>query len=106
VEGAFGLAFGGHHYFDGATESDSMLLMRIGFGVFIGDGGSWTLYYDHRHDGYAAGMKMHGIASGMLGHVGTALQYYVSSEWGVGIRAESGSAHVVGVSLLFRRKRW
>jgi hypothetical protein len=106
VEGAFGLAFGGHRYFDVETESDSMLLMRMGFGVFIGDGGSWTLYYDHRHDGYAAGLKMFGLGSGVLGHFGTLLQYYFSPQWGLAARAETGSAHVLGVSVLFRRMRW
>lgn len=106
LDGAFGLAFGGHRYFDVETESDSMLLIRIGFGVFIGDGGSWTLYYDHRHDGYAAGLKMTGLGSGVLGHIGTALHYYFSSQWGVAVRAETGSAHVLGASLLFRRMRW
>jgi hypothetical protein len=106
VDGAFGLAFGGHRYFDLETESDSMLLMRVAFGVFIGDGGSWTLYYDHRHDGYAAGLKMFGLGSGVLGHIGTALQYFFSPDWGVAVRAETGSAHVLGASVLFRRKRW
>jgi hypothetical protein len=106
VDGAFGLAFGAHRYFDLETESDSLLLMRIGFGFFIGDGGSWSLYYDHRHDGYAAGLKMSGLGSGVLGHVGTLLQYYFSESWGVAVRAESGSAHVLGASLLFRRLRW
>jgi len=106
VDGAFGLAFGGHRYFDRLTESDSMLLIRIAFGLFIGDGGSWTLYYDHRHDGYAAGLKMFGLGSGVLGHVGTALQYFFSPQWGVAVRAETGSAHVLGASVLFRRMRW
>lgn len=106
VEGAFGLAFGAHRYFDLETESDGMLLMRVGFGFFIGDGGSFLLYYDHRHDGYAAGLKITGLASGVLGHIGAALQYYVSPQWGFAVRAETGSAHVLGLSLLFRRKRW
>lgn len=106
LDGAFGLAFGGHRYFDVETESDSMLLIRIGFGVFIGDGGSWRLYYDHRHDGYAAGLKMTGLGSGVLGHIGTSVQYFFSSHWGVGVHAETGSAHLLGASLLFRRMRW
>ena len=105
VEGTFGTAFGAHRYFDVETESDNMLLLRVGFGFFIGDGGSWLLYYDHRHDGYAAGLKIPGIGSGVLGHAGMLLQYYVSQEWGFALRAESGSAHVLGASLLFRRKR-
>jgi len=83
-----------------------MLLMRVAIGFFIGDGGSWTLYYDHRHDGYAAGLKMFGLGSGVLGHIGTAVQYFVSPDWGVAVRAETGSAHVLGASVLFRRKRW
>jgi hypothetical protein len=106
VDGAFGIGFGSHRYFDIKTESDSLLLMRIGFGFFIGEGGSWTIYYDHRHDGYAAGLKVPGIPSGVLGHVGTALQYYFSPTWAVSVRAETGSAHVIGASLLYRRLRW
>jgi hypothetical protein len=106
MEGALGLAFGAHRYFGAATESDSLLLLRIGFGFVIGDGGSWTVYYDHRHDDYAAGLKMSGLGSGVLGHFGTALQCYLAPQWGVAVRAETGSAHVVGLSLLFRRKRW
>lgn len=106
VDGAFGIAFGGHRYFDLVTESDSMLLMRVAFGFFIGDGGSWSLYYDHRHDGYTGGLKMSGLGSGVIGHIGTALQYYFSPAWGVAVRAETGSAHMIGASLLFRRKRW
>lgn len=106
VDAAFGAAIGAHRYFGLHTESDNMLLIRIGFGFFIGDGGSWQLYYDHRHDGYAAGLKVSGLGSGVLGHVGTALQVYVSENWGFALRAESGSAHVLGASLLYRRKRW
>ncbi|MET0388478.1 MAG: hypothetical protein ABW321_21080 [Polyangiales bacterium] len=106
VSGAFGLAFGAHRYFDVATESDSLLLIRIAFGCFIGDGGSLSLYYDHRHDGYTGGLKMFGLGSGVIGHVGAALQYYVSPEWGFSVRAETGSAHMLGASVLFRRKRW
>lgn len=106
VEGAFGVGFGAHRYFDIETESDSLLLIRLGFGFFIGDGGSWTLYYDHRHDGYAGGMKLPGLASGVLGHVGSCLQYYLTPDWGLALRAESGSAHLLGLSVLYRRKRW
>lgn len=106
VEGAFGLAFGAHRYFNVETESDGMLLLRVGFGLFIGDGGSFLFYYDHRHDGYAAGLKIPGLASGVLGHIGAALQYYLSPQWGFSVRAETGSAHVLGLSLLYRRKRW
>jgi hypothetical protein len=106
VEGAIGMALGAHRYFDAETESDELLLLRVGFGFFIGDGGSWLVYYDHRHDGYAAGLKAPGLGSGVLGHPGMLLQYYVSQDWGFALRAETGSAHVLGVSLLFRRKRW
>lgn len=106
VDGAFGLAFGGHRYFGLETESDSLLLMRVAFGFFIGDGGSWSLYYDHRHDGYTGGLKMSGLGSGVLGHIGTVLQYYLTSDWGLAVRAETGSAHMIGASLLFRRKPW
>ena len=43
--------------------------MRFGFGVYFGRSrrarrGELLLVYDHRHDGFAGGMKIGGLGSG------------------------------------------
>ncbi|MDD9934402.1 MAG: hypothetical protein OXT09_12410 [Myxococcales bacterium] len=105
-ECAFGYALGMNRQFDLATESDEMLLARFGMGFFVGEGGEVVTYYDHRHDDYAAGLKLPGLGSGPLGHVGVRASHYFTDAWGASAYAETGSAHVLGVSLLFRRRSW
>ena len=81
-------------------------LARFAFGVYLGDrlrGGELTLYYDHRHDDYAAGLGTEGVGGGFLGHVGTEGFYYVSREWGVSWGFEVGSAYIGWLGL---RQRW
>lgn len=90
-----------------AEDIETLLLMRFAFGVYLGQeparrGGEWLVYYDHRHDGYAAGLKLTGLGSGVLGHFGTSLRYFVTESWGFSAEAEAGSAYVVGVSGLYR----
>ncbi|MDH5671614.1 MAG: hypothetical protein OEZ06_05655 [Myxococcales bacterium] len=101
-----GYALGANRQFDTSTESDEMMLARFGFGFFIGDGGDVTLYYDHRHDGFAAGLKVPGLGSGPLGHFGLHVRHFFSEDMGASLFAESGSAYVVGLSLLLRRRTW
>lgn len=88
------------------ADDESVLLGRLGFGMYLGRGthrGSEViLYYDHRHDDYAAGLKIPGLGSGNLGHFGIAGQYYWSRHWGLGAVAEVGSAYVTGLRVLFR----
>lgn len=88
------------------VDLESLLLGRIAFGTYLGRGahrGSEAmLYYDHRHDDYAAGLKMPGLGSGTLGHWGLAGRYYFSRQLGIGTELEIGSAYVTGLSLLFR----
>jgi len=93
----------------GSRISDNafgLLLARFGFGVYFGDGGRRSgeaqLYYDHRHDDFAAGLGTAGIAAGILGHVGMRGHYYVTRNWGVSGLTELGSAFVAGLSLRYR----
>ena len=82
-----------------------LLLARFGFGVYFGNGarsGEAQIYYDHRHDDFAAGMGVAGIGSGVLGHVGISGRYFFSPSWGVTALAELGSAVVVGASACYR----
>ncbi|HEX6245763.1 MAG TPA: hypothetical protein VFZ61_32790, partial [Polyangiales bacterium] len=82
-----------------------MLLARFGFGVYVGSGprsGEAQLYYDHRHDDFAAGLGVKGIASGPLGHFGLSGRYYVTQAWGASALIELGSAVVAGLNLCYR----
>lgn len=87
-------------------DHESLLLARFGFGFYIGDpdtrGGETLLYYDHRHDDFAAGLKITGLGSGVAGHFGTLTRLWLEPQWGVAFDAQVGSAWVAGVSALFR----
>ena len=83
-----------------------LLLARFGFGVYFGSGatrtGELSVYYDHRHDDFAAGLGVRGIASGVVGHIGGAGHYYFDRHWGASALLEVGSAVVSGVSVRYR----
>lgn len=111
LEGAFTeLCFGvgyGATTFDGiATEGADLLLARFAFGVYLGRSASgWgelSLYYDHRHDDFAAGLKAEGLGSGAAGHFGVALDTSIYGPWGLSASVEIGSALVMGLSAVYR----
>jgi hypothetical protein len=88
------------------SDVEQMLLARFGFGMYLGDpaerGGEVLAYYDHRHDDFAAGLKMTGLGSGIPGHFGAEARYYFSRDFGLLLDAQAGSAYVFGLSLLYR----
>jgi hypothetical protein len=90
----------------GVTSYDTLLLAGFGFGVYLGEaegqGGEAVLYYDHRHDDFAAGFKAPGLGSGVPGHFGLKARYYFDQHWGLGGFAEVGSAWVLGLGLRVR----
>jgi hypothetical protein len=93
-----------------ARESSfALLLARFAFGVYLRGsgvrGGEATIYYDHRHDDYAAGLGVRGIGSGVLGHLGAAGHYYFSEHWGGALVLEVGSAVVTSLTLRYRRRQ-
>jgi hypothetical protein len=83
-----------------------LLLGRIGFGVTLrgqsAPGSEILLYYDHRHDDYAAGLKLTGIGSGVVGHFGILTRWFFNENVGVALDVQAGSAYIAGASLLFR----
>jgi hypothetical protein len=111
VEGGVGYAFGRIDYdipgVEVPADFDDLLLARLGFGaVFRGashPGSEARLYYDHRHDDYAAGLVSGGLGSGVPGHFGIEARWFFSDHVGASGMAEIGSAVVAGVSLLFRQ---
>lgn len=90
----------------GGVSSSRLLLGGFGFGLYLGDqnptGGYVRVYYDHRHDGFAAGTLAGGVGSGAIGHFGVDGVYYFARHWGVRAEAQRGSAMVLGASGLFR----
>jgi hypothetical protein len=94
-----------------ALDASGMLVFRMGFGMYVGargsalaaaPGGEAEIYYDHRRDGFAGGLKLPGPISGFAGHVGLRSDYYFSEAWGLRALAELGSHWVLGVSALLR----
>jgi hypothetical protein len=87
------------------TDHAWLLLARFGFGAYIGRSGlphgEVLLYYDHRHDGYAAGMT--GMMVGIPGHAGLETKLYLSEQLGLRAELQLGAAYVGGLSLLVRQ---
>jgi len=101
-----GAAVDSDEYFGVTSEGNTFLLGRFGFGVYVGrpsyPRGEVMVYYDHRHDDFAAGWKMTGIGSGVGGHAGLEGKLYFNDQWGALAEAQVGSAYLGGVSILFR----
>jgi hypothetical protein len=89
------------------ADLGELLLARFAYGMYVGFPGARrgevSLYYDHRHDGYTAGLKIPGLGSGVAGHFGAEGRYYVSDNWGLAVEAAVGSAYVTGLSIVFRQ---
>jgi hypothetical protein len=108
VEGGAGLALQRFEYripsMTLPADHEDLLLARFGFGFYLGSGERWgeaLLFYDHRHDDYAAGLKVPGLGSGVAGHLGAEARWFFGA---LGVRGEvqAGSAWLGGVSLLVR----
>ncbi len=88
-------------------DDNSLLLMNFAFGSTFGDpnhrGGEVKLGYDHRHDDFAAGTKLEGLGSGVIGHFGVESKVYLDDHFGLSFQAQVGSAYVLSTSLLYRQ---
>src|SRR5690606_28849815 len=87
-----------------ASNDESLLLGGFAFGAYHGDptqsGGETRIYYDHRHDGYAAGLLSSGLGSGAPGHLGLDVQHFFSPTWGVHLNSELGATWVLGLRII------
>lgn len=102
------------HNYQLTVEGNTLLLVRFAYGIYFGHpcgpgvasecspSGEVKLYYDHRHDDYAAGLKVRGLGSGVPGHFGLMGSLFFTPSWGVGLDAQVGSAYIAGGSLIFR----
>jgi hypothetical protein len=109
LEGSFaevsaGLAFQGYSFFGPASEDalHEQLLFTFGYGVYLGRAGPLRgealLYYDHRKDDYAGGLK---AGAGVPGHFGLRGRVLLSERWGVSADVQAGSAYVARVSAVY-----
>ena len=109
LEGSFaemgvGLSMQGYGY-DGPVRDDSLheqLLFNVGYGVYLGRGGPLRgealLYYDHRKDDFAGGLR---DGTGVTGFLGLRGRVLLDEHWGVSADVQRGSAWVGRVSLLY-----
>jgi hypothetical protein len=111
VEGALGVGLLRTDYdIEGTpvpSDYSDLLLAELAMGMYFGDaqgrGGEARLYYDHRHDGYASGLHLTGLGSGVAGHFGLDVRGYFTETFGLRLDAQVGSSHIVGLSLLLRQ---
>jgi hypothetical protein len=89
---------------DGPVDRESLLLLRSGFGVYLGepDGhqGEIAFYYDNRHDDFAGGLNDRAV--GIPGYVALAGHGFFGSGLGLGAHLDVGANVVGGVSWLVR----
>ena len=85
-----------------ALNTSSLLLAHAGFGLYLPRASELELYYDHRHDGFAGGLKANGLGSGVIGHFGLRGEYALSEAWGLRAEGQLGSAWVLGLAGVLR----
>lgn len=108
VFGELGLGLAGYGFdavgrgLNGAVSAS--LLMRGGFGFFLGDVGEFTFFYDHRRDGFEGGLSTEFIGAGNIGFLGVdAHGYFGGGDWGLRAGLHVGSAWVTRLSII---RRW
>ncbi|WP_284663999.1 hypothetical protein [Myxococcus sp. SDU36] len=78
------------------------LLFTFGYGVWLGRGGPFRgeamLYYDHRKDSFAGGIRSRG--GGIVGAFGLRGRALLTDDWGVAAEVQGGGALVGRLSLI------
>lgn len=87
-------------YASAPGDSDALLLVRFGFGIYV-PRGEVLVYYDHRHDGFAGGLALGGHENTVLGHFGIAADIDLAAGFGARLAFEAGSAFVAGLTIRF-----
>lgn len=107
VDASAGLGIGAYQYPQvDAAEAQGVLIGGFGFGAFLGHHpsrrGTLRLFYEHRHDGFAGGLKTPGLGSGALGHFGAELVAFLSPRFGLVADVQAGAAWVFGLAVVHR----
>ncbi|MCY1017814.1 hypothetical protein [Pyxidicoccus sp. MSG2] len=105
AEASIGTSLQGYSYPGAVSEGnlDEQLLFTFGYGVWLGRGGpvrgDALLYYDHRKDGFAGGMRTRG--GGVVGSFGLRGRALLTNDWGVAAEVQAGGAIVGRLSLIY-----
>ncbi|WP_240360253.1 hypothetical protein [Pyxidicoccus caerfyrddinensis] len=105
AEASIGTSLQGYSYPGAVNEGnlDEQLLFTFGYGVWLGRGGpvrgDALLYYDHRKDGFAGGMRTRG--GGVVGSFGLRGRALLMNDWGVAAEVQAGGAIVGRLSLIY-----
>ncbi|MBN2722709.1 MAG: hypothetical protein JXR95_01425 [Deltaproteobacteria bacterium] len=88
------------------TDKDysSLLLFRFSFGIYLGSNknGELEIFYNHRHDDWAAGLGAGGMGDGVLGHFGIQGHYFFNKLLGVRALFEAGMAYRTVLGMVIR----
>lgn len=74
-------------------DRDAILLAGFAWGVYLGDRGEASLFYDHRRDGLAGGLAA-SHAAGFVGSVGGNAEVRVVGPWAARAQLQIGNAWV------------
>jgi hypothetical protein len=101
LEGAVGIGAVNVEYSDMTSETDSVLLGRFAWGLYLGERGEAQLFYDHRRDGLAGGIAAD-RAAGFVGSVGASVDLRVSGPWALRGELQIGTAWVSTLAVGYR----
>ncbi|MCP3099142.1 hypothetical protein LZ198_09705 [Myxococcus sp. K15C18031901] len=105
AEASIGMALQGYSYMGPVDDGNlhEQLLFTFGYGVWLGRGGPLRgeamLYYDHRKDGFAGGLRTFG--GGVVGNFGLRGRVLLDERWGVAAEMQAGGALVGRLSLIY-----
>lgn len=87
------------------SDTSDMLLMRIGYGLYLDERGLGEVqfFYDHRRDDFPGSITIIPTTGGILGfHIGTNGRYPIAGPWGVTWEAAMGSAYTGLLGVTYR----
>ncbi|WP_426734043.1 hypothetical protein [Myxococcus faecalis] len=106
AEVSLGMSMQGYSYFGPVDDGNlhTQLLFTFGYGVWLGRGGGpfrgeAMLYYDHRKDDFAGGVRS--LGGGVVGNFGLRGRVLLTDAWGVAAEAQAGGALVGRLSLIY-----
>jgi len=89
-----------HASYTGAADNNSLLLGGFAWGIYLGERGEATLFYDNRRDSLAGGLPwLH--TAGFVGSFGTAVDILVAPHWAVHAGLEVGNAWVTTLAVRY-----
>jgi len=107
LEAGFGFGRGYYDYdvpgVKFGEDKNDILLMRFGFGFYLGErGGEFLFFYDHRRDEYVGGLGLSGVGSGFMGYMGLKVSYFPLMSFGGYAEFFVGSAYVFNLGIQYR----